>query len=102
MKNLIIYVCLASLLLVGVADVYAAGQYSGKITKISGKIITLKNSQGSEKLLEVSSVIGVKIGMIAFCEEDCGRTIRVGDKIINVVRVLPPPPEAPLGRVRIR
>ncbi len=94
MKSLISYICLVGFLLIGIAAVEAAdlrsgaSRFEGKITGISGNTITIRDSKGNEKRLEVRSVGGIKTGMVALCEEDCGRTIRVGDEIINVQRVL--------------
>lgn len=65
-------------------------RFGGKITGISGNIITIRDSKGNEKRLEVRSVGGIRNGMTAICEEDCGR-IRVGDEVINVQRVLSSP-----------
>lgn len=101
MNKLITYVCLMSILLLGVASAEAADdglttsrkllQFKGKITNISGHTITIRDSNGTVKQLLIDSEVGIKEGMDAICERDCERTIRVGDKIINVQRVLPPP-----------
>jgi len=96
MKKMISYICLAAALMTAIASVHAAdpglaaSRFWGTITNISDNTITISDSKGNEKRLEVRSVIGIAKGMTATCEEDCGR-VRVGDQIIRVQRVLSSP-----------
>jgi hypothetical protein len=64
-----------------------------KIINIKDNLITIEDANGRVKNLQVGSTAGIKIGMIAICEEDCGKMIRIGDKNIKVHRVFLPPKE---------
>ena len=95
MKNIISCIYLVGFLVISISVIEVADlksearRFEGKITAISGNTITIKDSAGNGKRLEVRSVGGLKTGMVATCEEDCGSKIRIGDKIINVQRELP-------------
>ncbi len=60
----------------------------GKVTQIKGNIITITDNKGIERQVELNSAVGVRISSDAWCEEDCGKGLRIGDKNIRVKRVL--------------
>ncbi|GAM07892.1 hypothetical protein OR1_00161 [Geobacter sp. OR-1] len=60
----------------------------GTVTSIKGNVVTIKDSKGGELLLEVRSTAGLKVGLPAWCEEDCGRTLKVGSTVVNVQKVI--------------
>ena len=63
-----------------------ARKIEGKITGIKGNVITLVDAKGAARRFEVKSVAGIKLGSVAWCEEDC-RSLQIGDKIVNVMGV---------------
>ena len=62
--------------------------FNGEVTNITGNVITLMDKAGNKRILEIMSVAGIQIGAIAICEEDCGRGIKIGDKFIQVRRII--------------
>jgi hypothetical protein len=60
----------------------------GKVTDIKGNVITIKDNKGIKRKFELYSAAGIRIGEIAICEEDCGKGLRIGDKVIKVKRVI--------------
>jgi len=63
-----------------------AGKIEGKITGIKGNVITLTDAKGVARRVEVKSVAGIKLGSVAWCEDDC-RSLQIGNKIVNVMGV---------------
>jgi hypothetical protein len=61
---------------------------SFKVTDIKGNVITIKDDNGISKTLELASLEGIKIGTKATCEEDCGKGLKIGDKVIKVQKVI--------------
>lgn len=60
----------------------------GKVTGIKGNLVTIKDSKGGEMVLEVRSVAGFRVGAPAWCEEDCGKSLKVGSTVVNVQKVI--------------
>ncbi len=60
----------------------------GKVTGIKGNLVTIKDSKGGELVLEVRSVSGLRVGAPAWCEEDCGKFLKVGSTVVNVQKVI--------------
>lgn len=60
----------------------------GKVASIKGNVVTIKDSKGGELILEVRSTAGLKVGSPAWCEEDCGQTLKVGSTVVNVQKVI--------------
>ena len=61
--------------------------FSGKITNIQGKVITITDAKGKTRVIETRSVEGLRVGDNAWCEEDCGR-VKVPNKSVQVQRVI--------------
>jgi hypothetical protein len=59
-----------------------------KVTAIKGNVITIKDDKGIERVLEIKSVEGIKIGTNGTCEEDCGRTLKIGEKDITIQKII--------------
>jgi hypothetical protein len=59
-----------------------------QITSIQGNVVTIKDSEGGITVLEVRSAAGLSVGASATCEEDCGKTLNIGNKVINVQKVI--------------
>ena len=59
----------------------------GKITSIKGNVITLIDAKGAARRFEVKSVAGIKLGSVAWCEEENCRSLQIGNKIVNVMGV---------------
>jgi hypothetical protein len=59
-----------------------------RVTAIKGNVITLKDDNGIERVLEIKSVEGIKIGTSGTCEEDCGRTLKIREKDITIQKVI--------------
>lgn len=60
----------------------------GKVTGIKGNLVTIKDSRGGELVVEVRSVAGLRVGAPAWCEEDCGKSLKVGSTVVNVQKVI--------------
>lgn len=60
----------------------------GTVTDIQGNIVTIRDTAGIEQQVELNSAAGIRIGANAWCEEDCGKGLRIGDRGITVKRVL--------------
>jgi hypothetical protein len=97
-KKLISTVVMAGVLLSG-ASIFAMtkADKNGKqvisvtnvrVTAIKGNVITIKDDKGIERVLELKSVEGIKIGTSGTCEEDCGRTLKIGEKNITIQKVI--------------
>ena len=61
--------------------------FRGRVTAIK-HTITVENEKGLVHILEINSLSGLEIGDIAICEEDCGKSIRIGDKVVEVQRLI--------------
>ena len=62
----------------------AGAGLTGKVTAVKGRTITVRDSKGIERQFDLNSAAGIKIGQNAWCEEDCGKGMRVGDKNVQV------------------
>jgi hypothetical protein len=60
----------------------------GTVTNIKDNIITVKDNIGIERQFELNSAEGIKIGEKAWCDEDCGKGLKIGDRVIRVMRVI--------------
>ncbi len=60
----------------------------GAVTNINGSIITVKDTAGVEKRFELENAAGIKIGESVWCEGDCGRALKIGDRGIRVKRIV--------------
>jgi hypothetical protein len=97
-KNLVSTVVVAGFLLTGVAVLAMdkgdkGGErgiiiIGGRVTAIKGNVITVKDNKGNERIFEIKSAEGIKIGAKAICEEDCGKGIKIGEKVIRIQKVL--------------
>ena len=56
----------------------------GRVTAVRGNLVTVKDAKGVERHYELASAAGVKVGQNTWCEEDCGRGMRIGDKNVQV------------------
>lgn len=63
-----------------------ARKIEGKITSIKGNVVTLMDAKGVARRIEVKSVTGIKLGEVAWCEDDC-RSLQIGSKVVNVMGV---------------
>lgn len=62
---------------------------TAQIVALKGNLVTIRNTQGVTKTLELSSAKGLAVGhQTGWCEEDCGH-ITVGSKKYQVLRVMP-------------
>lgn len=61
--------------------------FSGKITNIQGKVITITDAGGKTRVIETRSAEGLRVGDNAWCEEDCGR-VKIPNKSVQVQRVI--------------
>jgi hypothetical protein len=60
----------------------------GKIASIKGNVVTIVDSQGNTKTLELATVKDLAPGTkTGWCEDDC-RVLSIGDKSIRVQRVI--------------
>jgi hypothetical protein len=66
----------------------AGNGFSGKVTNIKGNVITVMDNKGGKRVLEIKATDGLKVGASAICEEDCGRGIKIGEKVITVRKVV--------------
>lgn len=60
----------------------------GRVTSIKDNVVTIKDKKGAEHIFEVGSTAGLKVGVSATCEEDCGRKLKLGAKVVNVQKVI--------------
>jgi hypothetical protein len=60
---------------------------SGKVTLISGNAISITDGRGLQRSFEIDSTAGIKIGMNATCDGDCGRALKIGNRSVRVRRV---------------
>ncbi len=66
----------------------AIAAIGGKVTAIKGNIVTVRDNKGIETHIELNSAAGIKIGQNAWCEVDCGKGMRIGDKNVQVKKVM--------------
>lgn len=84
-RNLLLMFVAAGVLLTA-ADVSAMRKtdFQGKVTSIKGNVIKFTTAKGEKITAEVHSIEGIKIGDRAWCEEDCGKGMRIGNKVVNI------------------
>jgi len=62
--------------------------YVAKITSIKGNTVTLKNDKGVERVFEIASASGLKVGAIAKCEGKGCQQLQIADKHVKVNRIV--------------
>lgn len=89
LRNILFMLLTMSILLTG-ADVYAMNKtdVQGKVTGIKGHVITVTTAKGEKINVEASSVEGIKIGDRTWCEVDCGKGIKIGNKTVSVRKTI--------------
>ena len=89
MKNMMLLIIVVCVLLSG-ADALAMRKtdLQGKVTAVKGNVVTITTIKGEKISAEVQPVEGIKIGDQAWCEEDCGKGMKIGSKVVNVKRTL--------------
>lgn len=63
-------------------------EYVAKITSIKGNTVTLKNDNGVERIFEIASASGLKVGTIAQCEGKGCQQLRIAGKPIKVNKIV--------------
>jgi hypothetical protein len=62
--------------------------YVAKITSTKGNTVTLKNDKGVERVFEIASASGLKVGAIAKCEGKGCQQLQIADKHVKVNRIV--------------
>jgi len=89
LKNIFLILIAVSVGLAG-ANSYAMNKsdLQGKVTSIKGNLITVTTDKGQKITTEVQSVEGIRVGDRAWCEEDCGKGMKIGEKTVNVKKMM--------------
>ncbi len=61
--------------------------YNGKITAIKGNKVTVTDEKNVKTIFEVKSVEGLKVGTKVWCEEDCGKGLKINEKVFKVQKI---------------
>ena len=94
-KKIVLMVVVVGLLMTGVSVFAMTKADKGgrivtnvRVTSIKGNVITVRDDKGMERILEIKSVEGIKVGANGICQEDCGGKLKIGRKDITIQKVI--------------
>ena len=57
---------------------------TGTVTAVKGSTVTVRDIKGAQRQFVLDSAAGIKVGQSAWCEEDCGKGMKIGDRNVRV------------------